>query len=110
MQKVLLVFIGTGYLNYYQVNIEIYSSCNELVFRGRTFNGKIELFLEEKKGYCLRATLGNVVMCIPFYVNRSSYVFSFSKMLNEPITFLLTDYHYDNLPIMKGVLSFDKNS
>ena len=110
MQKVFLYFMGTGYLDYYQANIEIYNACNELVFKGKTFNGKIEVLLEEKKVYCLRASLGNYIMGIPFYVNRDHYFFSFSKLQNKPITFLLTDYYYDNLPIMKGVLYFDKDS
>ena len=110
MQEVILSFFPTGYKDYYQVKLRIFDNNRELIFEGKTFNGKIKLCLLKKKTYLLEATLGSNQLIVPFYVTNYHYVILFNNDNIDTITFLLTDYHYDNLPIMKGVLSFDKNN
>ena len=106
MQDIILRFNSTGYKNCHQVSIRIFDNHKTLVFQGKTYNGKIKINLEKEKVYTLEAILDSKRLVIPFYVTNYSYCFSFSN--DDIITFLLTDYHYDNLPIMKGVLLFGK--
>ena len=58
------------------------------------------------------AKLNNQIIITPVYIlDQNIFIFNFNQVINKKsITFLLTDYNYDNLPIMKGEMLFGKNS
>ncbi len=108
MKKIIIKFYGLGYNNVNQANVSIYNSNRNLIFEGNTFNNEIELCLKENEIYILNATSSIGSITRVFYVKNDLYLYySFVELLpiiNPPITFLLTDYYYDNLPIERGEL------
>ena len=106
MVKINITFkiLGTGLSDNYQANIKIYDKCNHLIYDGKTYNGKYLACLQKNKGYCLNIQFGSINLTTSFYVlNQDTFVFNFNQVVNSnSITFRLTDYNYDNLPIMKG--------
>lgn len=107
IKKVKLKFIGTGIGSCYQASVIIYDKSGNIVFQGKTYNGKLTLYLKNNSAYRLVALLYGKLVKNVFYVNNSNekYIFYFKQ--NKPpyfrtITFFLKDANYDNLPIMKG--------
>ena len=93
-----LRFIGTGYNNYYQANIKIYN--DELIYEGTTYNGKLDVCLEEGiykiEVYFLKK------QTFYLYVSKNkTYTFILDNALYKTITISLVDFYY-NLPIEKG--------
>ena len=101
MKNIKIIIIGSGYCNIYQPNIKIYKE-KELIYDGYTYNGELELCLEENSVYKLIGTLNNRIIKIAFYVDKNinKYIFNFFSI--KRIIFLLTDFNYKNLPIKKG--------
>lgn len=105
IKKVTFIFIGTGINNKYQACVYIYDSCNRLVYKGKTKNGKLVLYLKKHEVYKLKAISLGEMIYTNFITTRSKYVFVFNRSIYIPsrtITFLLTDANYNNLPIEKG--------
>ena len=105
-------FIGAGYQNCYQAYIKIYDNFNNIVFNNYSYNGELNIFLKEKNIYKIYAKLNNQIIITPIYIlDQNIFILNFNQVINKKsITFLLTDYNYDNLPIMKGEMLFGKNS
>ena len=111
MKKVVLRFIGTGVGNKCQAYTRVYDKCGKIIFEGKTYDGYLTLYLEKNAVYRLFAlSYGDAVINV-FYVNNSDekYIFYFRRSLRKydnpypkPITFLLSDVNYYNLPIEKG--------
>lgn len=107
MKKINLKFIGLGINNNYQANIKVYDG-NCLIFNRKTFNGKIDLFLECNKRYKVVAEFlcqKNVnFIFVNDYIDNYTFIFNSSMIIqnNNTVTFTLTDFNYENLPIMKG--------
>ena len=111
--EITLRFLGTGINNYYQVNVRIYDSNNNLVYCGKSYNGVVNLYLKKNCVYLIKARLLNTELITTFIVlNNKEIIFNMCNKVsnNNPITFLLTDYNYRNLPIMKGVIILGKNN
>lgn len=111
MKKINLIFYGLGFKNFFQANIRVFDQCNNIVFSGTTYNGKLELCLRKNMAYRLYAESCGEFINTAFYVKDDycNYKFYFSRAIpvndEEPITLLLTDYYY-NLPIEKGEIIF----
>ena len=97
-------FIGAGYNNYHQASIKLYDDLNNLVYKGNSYNGELTLCLKRNSIYLIYARLNNIIIKTPILIlNQNIFVFNFNQLVNnKSITFLLTDYNYNNLPIMKG--------
>ena len=106
MKNIKIKFYGLGYNDVNQACITIYDECNNKVFEGKTFNNIIKLCLNKNKLYKIIAVSKYEKIVNYFYVGCSNnYHFLFSNIIYEKtnsITFLLTDYYYDNLPIERG--------
>ena len=116
MKDVTLKFIGTGYNGINEAQVKIYSD-NEMIWKGNTYNGRVNCKLKNRCFYRLIAQTKYAKINKYFYINdNNTYIFSFYYCIqnNSPvsrlITFRLTDYYYDNLPISKGELNFGENS
>ena len=106
MKKIKLKFYGLGYKNYNQAYIYIYDE-DRLIFENATYNNEIEIYLQECKAYKLLAISNGKKLITSFFVDDKShkYIFSFDTTNSENIiTFLLTDFYYENLPIERGEL------
>ena len=106
MRKVKIKFNGLGYNKHYQADVFIYENGN-LIFDGKTFNGKINICLKNKKCYKIEASFFNEKIVKYIYIKDCDcYFLNFHHSIlyinSNLITFLLTDYHYDNLPIERG--------
>lgn len=108
IQKVTLKFIGTGMKNEYQACVNIYDAYNDL-YHKKTYNGKLVLCLKENKAYKLVANscIGRIV--VSFYVDKyhNSYTFILGQNQNMR-TITLTDANYNNLPIERGMIIWQK--
>ena len=109
MRNVEIVLNGIGYGCVNQVDVCIYDECDNLVCKSRTYNGRVKVRLCKNRVYKLVSCYLSQMINQVFYVNRCSYSFSFESIIvstavNNSITFLLTDYYYDNLPIERGSL------
>ena len=98
--KIKIKFIGVGYNNFYQVDVAIYDKDMNKVFKGKTYNGELDVYLNKNEVYIMKANFNGQVLCSPLIILDGNYIFSFVKN-NRTVTFLLTDYYY-NLPIEKG--------
>jgi hypothetical protein len=106
MKKIRIFFKGLGYNNHYQADVFIYDNTN-LVFESKTYNGHVNVCLCPNKVYKIVArSLGETIMYHIYVINDKKYVLPFKRSIinhiNNSITFRLTDYHYDNLPIERG--------
>ena len=109
--EVKLIFNGLGINNYFQANILLYDSYNNLIYDGQTYNGILNICLKQNSIYKLIANSNNEQIQKYIYINNYKYVFYFERSLiklNSSITLLLTDYYY-NLPIEKGELYVKSN-
>ena len=107
MKKIKIKFFGLGYNDLYQADVFVYDDKGNLIYNGKTYNSKIVLELKCNRVYKLVAIYCNDVISVPFYVlNDCEYNFLFNRaqinLNNDSITFLLTDYYYNNLPIERG--------
>ena len=106
-----LKFYGLGYNDINQAYIKIYDK-NSLIYCGKTYNNELKVDLKECKIYKLIAKSNSEILTAYFYVtDRYEYSFVFNSIIyiNNPITFLLTDYYYNNLPIERGEIILWKN-
>lgn len=105
-------FLNVGYNNNYQVYVKIYDEFNNIIFNDWTYNGEINLYLNNNKIYKIEANFLNERIKQYFYTNKRNYIFlfkhSFLSNRIRTITFSLKDYYY-NLPIMKGEIILWKN-
>ena len=111
IKNIKIKIVGTGLKDVYQAYVIIYD-CNKNYYSGVTYNGEIELCLEENKVYNIYAQLNNEIINSVFYVtNQKLYIFYFNHSIskNHTITFLLMDFNY-NIPIMKGEIILGKNN
>ena len=110
MKYIYLRFIGLGYNDINQACIKIYDNNNNLIISKYSYNGYIKVCLKVNNIYRVYVSSYNEVINKYFYVNNYNinYVFAFNRSIftqsNNLITFLLTDYYYNNLPIEKGNL------
>ena len=109
MKNIKLKFYGLGYNNNYQADILVYDINNNIVYEGKTYNSEIIICLEKNRVYKLVANSLGDIICTIFYIgNNCEYNFAFNRAINtnirkdSSITFLLTDYYYNNLPIERG--------
>lgn len=107
--NITLKFIGTGYKNCQQAHVKIYDCNKKLVYDGYSFNGIVKLYLDKDTAYQLCATICGARLITSFYVLcQKTFVFNLNPVtMNNSITFILTDYNYRNLPIMKGAILLD---
>lgn len=115
MKKIILKFLGLGYNDVFQAKVKIYNDKKQCIKSGKTYNGKISVFLEENQVYTLVAISKNEVINKRFYIdkNQYTYCFYFPRSIvnnNNIITFRLTDFYYKDLPIEKGEMIFGKNN
>ena len=110
-----LKFIGVGIKDNCQAHVIIYDKYSNIIYDGLTYNGILNISLKNNRAYKLIATTNNDIISTIFYVtyNKCEYKFIFNRSIyNNPsniITFLLTDYNYNNLPIEKGELILWQN-
>lgn len=108
MNDVTLKFVGTGYSNLNQAKIWIYDENDCLMYKGNTYNGKVKVCLKRKHFYKIIAKTIYGEVEKNFYVNdMNTYVFAFNYSYIKSckrvlVTFQLTDYYYNDLPIEKG--------
>lgn len=99
-------FIGLGINDNNQANVKIYDAKGNQIYNGKTYNGKIKINLKARNAYKLIAYTSSEKIIRYFYISKNKcYIFAFERGLLKvsPITFILTDYHY-NLPIERGEL------
>ena len=107
MKNIMLKFLGAGYQNMYQGNIEVYDMSNRFICSGTTYNGNLSFQGRENTFYKVIANFGGDVLQQVFYVNSNHiYCFTLKNIVlsnkNRTIIFLLTDENYANLPIENG--------
>ena len=102
-----IIFLGLGIDNCYQASVLVYDENNNLIYKKRTYDGKLCLLLKNKHVYRIVASSIDEVIDTPLYIdNKCKYVLSFSRNFIDinSVTLILTDYYYNNLPIEKGEL------
>ena len=107
IKKICLKFRGLGYGNNYQAMVKVYDVDGNLLCSCLTYDGMLSLMVCENREYHVVASFLGEVINRPFYVsnNQNCYVFAFPHVILKnlrTVNFLLTDYHYDNLPIERG--------
>ena len=108
MKKIELLFPGLGYKDVNQSLIYVYDKNKKMLFKDKTYNGKIIICLEENNLYIIKANNKYEEIISVLYVkNNEKYIIPFksSYVCNNSITLLLTDYNYANLPIEKGMIT-----
>ena len=104
--NITLNFLGLGYNNINQADVLIYDEFNNLVYNKKTYNNKLNICLKKNKVYRVVAFSLNDRISTSIYINNNNYCFRFNRSIinenSDSITFLLTDYYYDNLPIERG--------
>lgn len=103
MKKITFKFIGLGYENSHQAQIEILDNNKNIIYSDETYNGEISICLEENNSYLLIARRDKRIIRKVIYIDKKTNKFIFSFYDYRTITFLLKDYYY-NLPIKKGEL------
>ena len=108
MKEVIIKYYGLGIDNKYQASVIIYDSSNKEVYRGNTYNGLLNICLKKNNIYRLEAVFMGEHISTNIYIgNNNCYSFRFKNSMlddaeNRNVTFLLTDYYYDNLVIERG--------
>ena len=107
IKNIKLIFLGAGYQDNYQGNIEIYDLSNKLISKGITYDGKYCFNGYENTFYKVNAIFNGDILSNVFYVNRDNiYYFTLRNIViqnrRRTIIFLLTDLNYANLPIENG--------
>ena len=105
-KNITINFLGSGYNNKFQPYITIYDNCNNCVFKGYTYNGRVNICLDNNHYYFIKAYLNSQMINKIIYINKYSniytLVFDSITIRNNIITFILTDRNYLNLPIENG--------
>ena len=96
----IIKFIGTGYNNHYQAHIKILNK-NILVYEGITYNGEINICLEEGIIYKIEVYFIKKEIYYLYISKNKKYTFVLDNALYKTITISLVDFYY-NLPIEKG--------
>lgn len=108
MKEVIIKFYGLGIDNKYQANVIIYDSYNKIVYSGNTYNGLLKISLKKNHIYRLVSNFISDQINTNIYIgNNNCYCFRFKNSIlddaeSRNVTFLLTDYYYDNLVIERG--------
>ena len=110
LKEIEIKILGTGINNAYQACVSIYNSCGELVYEGLTYNGCVCVNLNVCDGYIIAIKGCGINKREVFYVNPYTTCYTFNNYelessLQDIVTFQLTDFNYDNLPIMKGEIT-----
>lgn len=109
--KIQLRFIGTGINDLYQARVKIYDTNHNLIKDATTYNGIIRFKALKNSVYLISVRFLNTKRIIPLYIkNKCTYeIILCNNYLNNsnPITFLLTDANYLDLPIMKGEIIYE---
>ena len=106
----MILFSGLGYGNRCQAKIWVYDRCNRLVSKGCTYNGRYTFKGCLNSFYKIR--IDSYLGCIEtsfFAQSRNVFIPLNGRRINtvrQLSRFLLTDYYYNNLPIMKGEMYF----
>ena len=64
IKKVILIFVGTGIYDNYQACVNIYDTCGNLLYKKKTYNRKVTLYLKENTVYKLFATSNGEVLLL----------------------------------------------
>lgn len=100
--NVILKFLGTGCNYCHQAKVKIYDD-NNIIYNCFSYNGKIKANLKKGNVYKVEASLHNYKLVTSIFVcNQDIFIFNLNQNDIRTITFQLTDYNYNNLPIMKG--------
>lgn len=106
IKKIQLQFVGTGIYDEFQAYVCIYDLCGNMIYHGKTYNGKININLKTNTAYRIKARLYDECINKVFYVMKRDkiimFVFQRALIPRRTITFLLKDANYNNLPIEKG--------
>ena len=108
MREIKIKFYGLGYDNVYQAYIKIYNSKKILIYEGTTYNNEVEVLLNMCELYKISIKTCNEELNINVYINQikiNIYLNKYIIKINHIVTFLLTDYYYDNLKIERGDLT-----
>ena len=107
MKNIELKILGLGYKKHDQARVQVYDN-NCLIEEKNTYNGKVTFCLESNKFYKIIIFYRGMRKKCCIYTKQSRYSINLCNFYNKErvITFLLTDYNYFNLPIMKGELYF----
>ena len=103
MKKITIYYKGLGYCDTFQADIFVFYN-NVLIKKTKTYNGRVILYLEEDKLYEIKAISKNEEISKKIYLssNNLTLCFSFPRtIINNKITFYLTDSFYKNLKIAK---------
>ncbi len=106
MKEITLKYVGAGYKNQYQLEINVYDLNSNLIYSGITYNGFINICLKANQYYKITAQSNSQILNSVIYVNctRDIYIFVLNSSyipINNVTTFILKDYNY-NRPIEKG--------
>ena len=104
MKKLNIYFKGLGYCDIFQAKVRVYRK-NQCIKEKETFNGKVSFNLEENQIYHIIAISKNETIEKNIYLSKEdlNLCFAFNRaLLENRITFYLTDSNYENLKIMKG--------
>lgn len=109
MKDIKIRLMGLGICSNLQAYVCIYDECNNLIYEGSTFNGEVIFCAKCNSVYRLCASFYGEVINQAFYTSscNTPLIFAFEHSIYRNntlgnVTFLLTDYYYENLPIEKG--------
>ncbi|MBR2828817.1 MAG: hypothetical protein IKE70_06265 [Bacilli bacterium] len=104
MKIIKINFKGLGYCDTFQAKVKVYHN-NKCIKIKETYNGSVTFNLEENQIYQIKAISENERVIKNIYVSEKdlNLCFAFKRALVEnKVTFYLTDSNYENLKIMKG--------
>ncbi len=109
MKKIMIKFMGMGLCSKCQAQVSIYDMKGCLIAKGCSNKGEFCFCAKEGNCYKVCYSINGLINCKTIYVNNSWNVYPilYQVVVNNrqlPITFLLTDQSYANLPISKGVM------
>ena len=103
MNNIKIKIIGLGYGNINQADVLIYNMKGNLISDKRTYNNEVCFCLDTCNIYKVVIKNKNINISKIFYALDNSIIYiNLYEFYPRTITFLLTDYYYENLPIMKG--------
>lgn len=110
MRKIKIIINGIGYNNINQASVQIFDMNNRFICQGNTYNSCICACLSNgcyKLKICSCYGVVNRILHVikyldTYYINLNCI--NINNNINNNITFRLTDFNYNNLPIEKGTL------
>ena len=110
LRNVNIRILGTGINDSYQACVRICDSCGNKIYEGLTYNGYVCVKLKTCRGYCILISGCGFNKREVFYVDTYTQCYTFNPYeidtpIENNVTFLLTDFNYINLPIMKGEIN-----